>query len=237
MKRKSLIIFVTLFLFAAGGLGAYFIFTSPEQKKGTETTQITGPVSQPKKVSTQGEEITGQAGQSPTTEPVDTSDWKTYKNEEYGYKLLFPANFTIQESGYGVKFIPPEYFIQYERIPVEKWPVFLFIHAEKVEAQLSLEDWILKAHYWGKDIHTFQEVKDLFCVKQFTIGRNIQAYGIFWPGQAFGTCFFFCKRGDTGIVISAIQPTFDCNSCSIHWDPVFYKMISTFEFFKKDKKK
>ena len=97
MKRKSLIIFVTLLLFAVGGLGAYFFFTSPEQEKGTKSTQITERISQSKEVSTQPEETTSPPKEPTTTEPVDISDWKTYRNEKYGYEIKYPPDFVLKE--------------------------------------------------------------------------------------------------------------------------------------------
>ena len=91
MKKRTLIIlFATLLLFAVGGLGAYFIFTSPEQNKGAETTQITERISQPKEVSTQPEGTASQPKEPTTTEFVDTSDWEIYRNEEFGFEIRFP---------------------------------------------------------------------------------------------------------------------------------------------------
>lgn len=33
---------------------------------------------------------------SPTTEDINTSDWKTYTNREYGFELMYPPDLTIQ---------------------------------------------------------------------------------------------------------------------------------------------
>ncbi|MCD6154380.1 MAG: hypothetical protein J7J22_01120 [Candidatus Verstraetearchaeota archaeon] len=94
-KRTLIIIFATLLLFAVGGFGAYFLFTSPEQKEGAENIQITEPISQPKEVSTQPEEITSPPKEPTTTESIDTSDWEIYRNEKYGYEIRYP--FTFEE--------------------------------------------------------------------------------------------------------------------------------------------
>lgn len=36
---------------------------------------------------------------------VDTSDWLTYTNDEYGFSLLYPSNYSFSESHEGVNFI------------------------------------------------------------------------------------------------------------------------------------
>lgn len=89
-KRTLIIIFATLFLFTVVGLGACFLFTSLEQKKETEPTQITESISQPEEANTQPEETTSPPKEPTTTEPVDTSGWKTYRNEEYGFQIKYP---------------------------------------------------------------------------------------------------------------------------------------------------
>jgi len=146
-KRTLIIIFATLLLFALGGVGAHFIFTSLEQEKGTETTQITERISQPKEVSTQPEETTSPPKEPTTTESVDTSDWKTYRNEKYGFAFEYPPTWqNLGEWGNSITFDVEgdtgtrvlDVWQYYDDVTVKAFFLSKFLEAEGVK---TFEEW------------------------------------------------------------------------------------------------
>ncbi len=36
--------------------------------------------------------------QAETEDPIDTSDWKTYRNEEYGFEIKYPKEYILEEN-------------------------------------------------------------------------------------------------------------------------------------------
>jgi hypothetical protein len=75
-KRTLIIIFATLLLFAVGGLGAYLVLIPGKQDQKSSPVQTTSIVSTQQKITTST--ISG------------TSDWETYRYEEYGFEISFP---------------------------------------------------------------------------------------------------------------------------------------------------
>ncbi len=70
MNQKSLLITALLIVLAGA---SYFLFSHPK---------VEAPVTEPSPV-VEGSVVTGD-------EPIDTSDWQTYRNEEYGFELKYP---------------------------------------------------------------------------------------------------------------------------------------------------
>lgn len=79
MSKKSLLITLVIIL---AGVSLFFIL----RQRGEAPTQ-----EQPTPVVT--EEPT-----TPSSEPIDTSDWQTYRNEEYGFEYKLPPNWTIEKT-------------------------------------------------------------------------------------------------------------------------------------------
>jgi len=229
-KRTLIIVFVALLLFAVGGFGAYFLFTSPEQEKGAETTQITERISQSKEVSTQPEETTSPPKEPTTTEPVDTSDWKTYRNEKYGYEIRYPHEYAIQidEEG-GVYFFAPGYLEKCQ----PHCPIFFSIHI--TETDVSLEEWIFNEWPSLKEIEEFEMTPEesgwgIDCIKKATIGKDIEGYLIHAWAQAWGMCHYYGMWRNLLVHILRAQGGLTCSNCNS--DMIFNKMLSTFRFIK-----
>ncbi|NMC51573.1 hypothetical protein GYA54_02490 [Candidatus Kuenenbacteria bacterium] len=94
--------------------------------------------------------------QPTTSTPVaiDTSDWKIYRNEEYGFEFKYPEDLTKKENNPNDKALLYIEFNKYNK------KYFLF-GVYKTEEQLSAKQWLDNkwAGYSGKWPGTYQETK------------------------------------------------------------------------------
>ncbi len=97
-KRLFIILFALVILL----VGGYFAWQK-QQSVTTPTPVVTEPVVK-------------EPVPAPTEEPIDTSDWKTYRNEEYGFEFKYPKEWAIKKTT-----TPAVFYLRSEKFQ----PVFL----------------------------------------------------------------------------------------------------------------
>lgn len=100
---------------------------------GTTSRTITGPIDAAKKA----KDLLEQKNQQ-TVGGVSTADWKTYKNEEYGFEFKYPSSWTEKttrrDSQTIIEIIGPE-------SEIEVYGRFLVLSVTPREGVLTIEKW------------------------------------------------------------------------------------------------
>lgn len=78
-KRILIITGIAVALLAVGATATYLALKQEIERAKLEQPAVTTP-----------EEPAVQPEEPTTTEPIDTSDWETYRNEEFGFEIRFP---------------------------------------------------------------------------------------------------------------------------------------------------
>lgn len=98
-KSYSTIILLIILLVALSGAVVYFISSKPQKTANTTTDQAQ-----------QSQEV-----QTPTSTPKSSgSNWRTYRNEEYGFKIQYPQD--IFDLVKITKSLPPDYKVNYDGV-------------------------------------------------------------------------------------------------------------------------
>jgi hypothetical protein len=100
MPKKTLII--TAIIVAVIALGATAVYIVQRQEAGKVRQK--GVATTPEKPVVQPEEPT-------TTGPIDTANWKVYRNKEYGFELKYPKEWEIDEPEEGMLYFQDEFVI------------------------------------------------------------------------------------------------------------------------------
>jgi len=100
-KPTALIVIIVIIIIL--GIGGYFLFTQ-EQGTNTNNTNITTTNTNQavNTNTTSNTNLVTNANTNTVTNTtantnIDTSGWKTYENEEYGYTLKYPTNWTYED--------------------------------------------------------------------------------------------------------------------------------------------
>jgi len=119
-----------LLLLLVVGMLAIACAYSVGYKQGKESIVCPSPISTPESTPT----VSPVPTQSPSSTPeIDTSDWKVYRNEEYGFEIK-----NIEDRGDVINFTSSPRFKMYN--PYENY--YFSIAVLNNPSQLSLEDWI-----------------------------------------------------------------------------------------------
>jgi hypothetical protein len=106
MPKKTLIITVIIVAVIALGATAVYIVQRQEAGKVKRPEEVTTIPSAPEKPEAQPSEtppiteVTPQPETPTTTEPIDTSNWKVYRNEKYRFEVRYPINWEFWENKY-----------------------------------------------------------------------------------------------------------------------------------------
>lgn len=150
----------------------------------------------------------------------ETSNWNTYRNEEYGFEIEYHNSVSVYERKGYVQFTP-----QGEVYEQSHPRTFLVISAKRVDEQKTLDD-LLKEDW---EFYPFiDEIK-----KDVSI-EGLQGYLVYFLSPAYGTfyghCYYIVKKGDIFIDIERGDWGLEFSSCGEDLD--FNQMISTFRFIE-----
>jgi len=163
MKKPLIITIITVIILALIGGGVFWYLKTQKQ----EPVNNNEPV-----VNNEGEE-NGDVG-----EEIDTSDWLTYRNEEYGFEVKYPSVWYIESPAYGGTLSGSErdgYFFHIlglsPSLPNGDWSVLISV------AQKSIND-ILQddSYYWNQN----WEIKN----KSKILINEIYAQQIIWSNES-----------------------------------------------------
>ena len=101
MNKKQLtisVIIVVVILAAVGG-GVFWYLKS---EQGV-SIKVPGSEQQSEQPQVGDNQLQGEVVGSPAAD-VDTSDWQTYRNEEYGFEVRYPGGWVFEDSNNGISF-------------------------------------------------------------------------------------------------------------------------------------
>jgi hypothetical protein len=185
---------------------------------------------------------TSSSGIGPTTtqsfklsEIVSTLNWKTYRNEEYGFEIKYP----LEVWPYGKEGIKLEFF------PVEKVENYIVVIQESSFAGIKnpyspfpfyggLGIKIIKSPEKDPVEKLIEEMQTSHLTEEYiaekiqkvTVGKNIPAIKVNLSNNKFMGYDFYIKRENDIFIIS-----FD-NPGKIYYEDMFNQMLSTFRFLE-----
>ena len=111
MSKKAIITVVIAVVVLAAVGGAVWYATRPSLRQGGQennpvVTENNGQGSQDSN-NIENNQLQGEVVGSPAAD-VDTSNWQTYRNEEYGFEVRYPEGWGIKEENNKLSFIDPD---------------------------------------------------------------------------------------------------------------------------------
>jgi len=159
----------------------------------------------------------------------ETLNWKTYRNEEYGFEIKYPTNWSVKKEGLGsvvsefvTKQIEP--LAQIKFVSSEDPAKTVSIIISNNSKGYSLEAWI----------RIYQETSPvgpsfLGQVDEFTIDENKGIKGWFGCCMTYKQTVFLTKGNKTYQIEGGIR---DLKTGTYNYEEVFNQMLSTFRFLE-----
>jgi|SRR3989344_170334 len=129
-------------------------------------------------VATKDNSVMPVTSSTPSTS-IDTSNWKTYRNEKYGFEVKYPGEWVVKGEKNGISLLSPR-DLEIISLPNREIPVGFFITSYNVDSKTQLYEWI------KSQIQASPR-------KENIVGFNDE-YSIYTPGIVDGTFTYFLKQ-------------------------------------------
>jgi len=164
------------------------------------------------------------------TQTIDTSNWKTYRNEKYHFQINYPKDLIIKEINASLIVFYPQNYNSFQAKKVyESYRILV-----EVKPNETLETWIRKLYKVNpKEISNEPISTPLgkVTVRKINIREDLEGYQIHCWAQAIGECHYYFKHNDLILDISRSKVGLNYSDCSK--DLIFNRMLSTLRFIKK----
>ena len=160
---------------------------------------------------------------------VNTSNWKTYRNEKYYFQINYPKDLIIKEINDSIIVFYPQNYNSFQAKKVyESYRILV-----EVKPNETLETWIRKLYKVNpKEISNEPISTPLgkVTVRKINIREDLEGYQIHCWAQAIGECHYYFKHNDLILDISRSKVGLNYSDCSK--DLIFNRMLSTLRFIK-----
>ncbi|GEM_PF-1934596 len=164
------------------------------------------------------------------TQGEEMADWKTYKNEEYGFEIKYPSDFFIENYQDGLGFVEKQYQGQQVHYP--------FVGVEFIKTPFSAEQWVNEN---GTEVNLLDEnlppgfdrshnylyygVKD----KEIRVINSLQFFQFYNAGISGSNNNAFVRTKDSTVLINIYRHSSGMGEVSKN---IYNQILSTFRFLE-----